>query len=272
MNRRTYRASRGIRMIRLTYLLRRRPGLSLEAFQQYWREEHGPLVASHARHLNIQRYIQVHTIDNPDNEMPPDARGPMAKPYDGVAELWFTDREAIIRNGTSPLGLSAGADLLADEERFIDLKHSPGWFGYEIPQINPTPEDIVATENSPLVKFYYVFHHLRRQTLDEAQFYWRVHHGPHVRRLGPAIGAQRYLQVHRLEDELNTVFAQTRGTEVPPYSGHAELWFDRRVIGGNNFPEGNAARQALIDDEKNFIDFSRSSMWLAKESIFIEHS
>jgi hypothetical protein len=259
-------------MIRLTYLLRRRPGLSFEAFQKYWREEHGPLVAGHAHHLNIQRYIQVHTINNPDNEIPPDARGPMAKPYDGVAELWFTNRESIIDNRSSAKGQAAGAELLADEERFIDLKHSRGWFGYEIPQINPTPENIVAAENSTRVKFYYVFHHHGHQTLDEAQLYWRVHHGPLVRRLGPVIGAERYLQVHRFEDELNSAFAQTRSSEGPPFCGHAELWFDWRTLGGAEMPEREKARQVLIEDEKNFIDFSRSSMWLAKEYLFIDRS
>src|SRR5690349_13263560 len=34
-------------MIRLTYVLRRRPGMSLAEFQDYWRNTHGPLVARH---------------------------------------------------------------------------------------------------------------------------------------------------------------------------------------------------------------------------------
>ena len=32
-------------MIRITFLLRRKAELSLEAFQDYWLNEHGPLVA-----------------------------------------------------------------------------------------------------------------------------------------------------------------------------------------------------------------------------------
>ena len=39
-------------MIRLTYLLRRKPGMSLDEFQGYYREVHGPLVAGNGRRLN----------------------------------------------------------------------------------------------------------------------------------------------------------------------------------------------------------------------------
>ncbi|MFV2091020.1 MAG: EthD domain-containing protein, partial [Pseudomonadales bacterium] len=82
-------------MIRLTFLLRRKAELSREAFQQYWLEQHGPLVASHARRLSVLRYVQVHTLDDPANEAMAKARGGMEEPYDGVAELWFEDRDRL---------------------------------------------------------------------------------------------------------------------------------------------------------------------------------
>src|SRR5881397_2777507 len=47
-------------MIKLVFTLRRRDGMSREEFQRYWREQHAPLVARHARALRIRRYIQVH--------------------------------------------------------------------------------------------------------------------------------------------------------------------------------------------------------------------
>ena len=46
-------------MIRLIFALRRKAGMSFEDFQSYWREQHGPLVASHSQHLDIKKYIQV---------------------------------------------------------------------------------------------------------------------------------------------------------------------------------------------------------------------
>ena len=40
-------------MIKLTFCLRRLPHLSREEFQRYWREQHAPLVAKHAKTLGI---------------------------------------------------------------------------------------------------------------------------------------------------------------------------------------------------------------------------
>ena len=51
-------------MIRLNFPLRRLPNLSRADFQKYWREEHGPLVASVARTLQMRRYMQSHTVDD----------------------------------------------------------------------------------------------------------------------------------------------------------------------------------------------------------------
>jgi len=257
-------------MIRLTYALRRNPHLPFEEFQRYWRENHGPLVAKHAKTLNIVRYIQVHAIADPDIPQPPGARGVMAKPHDGVAELWFPNRDAIEQSTASLEGQAAIEELLEDESKFIDLKHSPGWFGYELPQINPTPENIVAAADSSLVKLYYPLHHHSHQSLEEAQLYWRMHHGPLVRRFGQTLNILRYIQVHRLEDELNTIFAEARGTEDPPYCGHAELWYDRSAEVRATPEETAAAQDALVKDERKFIDFTRSVIWFGKEHVFVD--
>ena len=40
-------------MIKVIFCLRRRADMSLEDFQRYWREVHGPLVAKHRQALRI---------------------------------------------------------------------------------------------------------------------------------------------------------------------------------------------------------------------------
>ena len=85
-------------MIRLTFVLRRRPELSREQFQDYWRRQHGPLVAKHSTRLGILRYVQVHTLDDAVNDQMAEARGGMEEPYDGVAELWWRSRERIVED------------------------------------------------------------------------------------------------------------------------------------------------------------------------------
>jgi uncharacterized protein (TIGR02118 family) len=255
-------------MIRLTFVLRRKAGMSLADFQKYWREVHGPLVAKHATTLNILRYVQVHTLEDPINDQLASARGGMEKPYDGVAELWWTSRGATSGNASAQ---AAAKELLEDECRFIDLANSPLWFNYEYPQVNPTPEEMVAREHSGLVKLFFCLRNTANLSMDEAQLYWRTNHGPLIRSVASGMRLRRYLQVHRYEDDGEKQLRASRGTQVAPYIGHAEAWFDRAelaTIAGT--PEAKRAMEIAVEDEAKFIDFKRSAMWVAKEHVFID--
>jgi len=257
-------------MIRITFLLRKRAGLSRKDFQRYWLEEHGPLVASQARHLNALRYVQVHTIDDPANDVMAAARGGMEPPYDGVAEVWFENRDSLVAAMGSDAGRHAGELLLEDEAQFIDLPASPLWLGYEYPQVNPSPENIVARVRSNIAKLYFPLRAPQAMDPNEAQFYWRTRHGPIIRRHAQASGMLRYVQVHRtLDDELESALRDARGTTVEAYLGHAEVWIDRTDAGRS--PERQEANRVAIEDEGNFIDFERSAMWLGKEHVFVDH-
>ena len=67
-------------MIRLVYLLRRQPELSLDEFHRYWRDEHGPLVAFHQVRLGIVRYTQSHRVDDPGTEAWPPLAAAWSRP------------------------------------------------------------------------------------------------------------------------------------------------------------------------------------------------
>lgn len=122
-------------MIKLTFCLRRLPSLSLEEFQDYWLNTHGPLVASHRKALRIQRYVQLHSRDPALAEALRAARaGNIDKApeiYDGVAQLWWNNAEDLAATATEPEAIAAGRALLEDEQKFIDLANSPLWFGEE---------------------------------------------------------------------------------------------------------------------------------------------
>lgn len=66
-------------MVKLICFVRRKPGMEAEEFHRYWREEHGPLVASTKSGGHALRYEQNHRVrdhwDQPG--------------YDGVTEQWF---------------------------------------------------------------------------------------------------------------------------------------------------------------------------------------
>lgn len=111
-------------MIKLVFCLRRRSDFSREEFQRYWLEQHGPLVRSHAETLGIRKYVQLHSIDDGISLAVAGPRN-SPEPYDGMAELWFDDLEALAAAGSSDAGRAAGEALLADERTFLDLDRSP---------------------------------------------------------------------------------------------------------------------------------------------------
>jgi uncharacterized protein (TIGR02118 family) len=117
-------------MIKLVYCLRRRPDLSLEEFQRYWRETHGPLVRSHAATLRIKRYVQTHTLPGALTDAVRRSRD-SAEPYDGVAELWWDSAEDFAAGASTPEGRAAARELLEDERRFIDFARSSLWIAEE---------------------------------------------------------------------------------------------------------------------------------------------
>ena len=117
-------------MLKLTYCLRRKSGMSLEEFQRYWRDTHAPLVAERAETLGIRRYVQVHTSDLPDvHALLQGRNGGSPEPFDGVAELWFDSLGTM--GSDDPAVVRANADLFEDETNFIDLANSPMWIAEE---------------------------------------------------------------------------------------------------------------------------------------------
>lgn len=115
-------------MIKLTYCLRRKPGMSWEEFSEYWRTVHAPLVKERAEVLGIKRYVQVRTQQNRDLHARLQARNEGSpEPFDGIAELWYEPSERV----RSEDAAKAGRELLEDERNFIDLSNSPIWYGEE---------------------------------------------------------------------------------------------------------------------------------------------
>lgn len=117
-------------MLKLTFCLRRKPGLSLAEFQDYWLNSHGPLVRRLQPALGMVRYVQLHRLDEELGLAMTKLRGAPA-PYDGVAELWWESEEAFRASGRTPEGREAGRLLLEDEAKFIDLANSPLWLNRE---------------------------------------------------------------------------------------------------------------------------------------------
>lgn len=111
---------------------------------------------------------------------------------------------------------------------------------------------------------------LRRQprlTLAEFQDYWLNRHGPLVRRLQPALGMVRYVQLHRLDGDLADGMRRARGAP-DPYDGVAELWWaSEEAFRAARGPDAREAGRLLLEDEARFIDLPRSPLWLNREQV-----
>jgi hypothetical protein len=112
----------------------------------------------------------------------------------------------------------------------------------------------------------------RLPALSHAEFcdYWLNKHGPLVRRLQPALGMARYVQVHRLDDVLEETLGggmrKVRGAPAS-YDGIAELWWESEeaLRGSGRTRDGREAGRLLLEDEARFIDLGRSPLWLNRE-------
>jgi uncharacterized protein (TIGR02118 family) len=121
-------------MVVITFLLRRRPELSPDEFHAYWREQHGPLVASHAETLGIRRYEQLHTLDSPIGAAVAASRSCAPTDWDGIALVWFDSEAAIVESATSSeAGQAAAAALYEDEQRFLDLERCELFLSESVP-------------------------------------------------------------------------------------------------------------------------------------------
>jgi uncharacterized protein (TIGR02118 family) len=100
-------------MVKAIYLIRRKPGMAAADFHRYWREVHGSIAA---RIPGMRRYVQCHAMDD-------------TAEYDGAAEAWFDDMEAVRRAVASPEYAAARTD----EARFIDLDRTTLIFTEEVP-------------------------------------------------------------------------------------------------------------------------------------------
>lgn len=108
----------------------------------------------------------------------------------------------------------------------------------------------------------------RKAGMSREDFYkrWLEEHGPMVKRHAEAIRAVRYVQSHTGMDDLNEAFIASRGL-AQPFDGITEVWWNTRadLEAGMASPEGQAAGQALLEDEAEFVDFSKCHVFMTEE-------
>ena len=207
-------------MIKVTELIRRRQGMSVEDFQAYWWGTHGPLVSELP---GLRRYVQSPTRLGGYRRGEP--------PWDGIAEVWFDDKDAL----RAMMETSQFAAVKADEPNFIDVDALIELVVDEV-VIKDGPAPDGGIKNVEFVNLN------PSMSPTDAHAYWREVHGP----IAAAIPTmRRYVQNHVRPGAYGRA-------EPPPFDGVAITWWDD--LDGMRASAVSEEYAATRADEPNFID------------------
>ena len=92
-------------MLKVVFQVHMKAGMKPGDFRRHWKEAQGPLAASIP---GMRKYVQNHTVATPDRCQPV---------CDGLAEVWFDDRETLERVMATPEAQAATDDLA----NFLDV-------------------------------------------------------------------------------------------------------------------------------------------------------
>lgn len=221
-------------MVHLHFLIKRKDGLSRQAFSDHWRNTHAPLAMSIP---GVQRYVQNHTPSIV-------SRNPS---HDGIVELWMESLDAAKAAFNSP-EYRQGAYV--DEPNFVNVEDV----------IRLQTEDQVMldgdsiSKDDELVKRVSFIKRKPGMSPEEFSQYWRDVHGPLALKMP---GIRRYVQCHVLPE----VYEKAE----PAYDGVAQIWFDtmadlQYAMNSSEYKEG------AQPDGPKFVDPSQLVHLLTEEN------
>jgi uncharacterized protein (TIGR02118 family) len=103
-------------MVKIVYCITKRADISFEQFSRYWLEVHG---AIGSRIPGLRRLVQSVAIH--------DQRDAFPASFDGMAELWFDDMNALLLARASPEWRAA----TEDERHFVDHSRTAYFVSHE---------------------------------------------------------------------------------------------------------------------------------------------
>ena len=117
-----------------------------------------------------------------------------------------------------------------------------------------------------MIKITFCLRRLPKLTHEEFRRYWYETHAPLVQKHQKVLRIARYVQVHADLDALSDKLRTFRNSPEP-FDGIAEIWYESRealeTLGKD--PAARKASRELLEDEKRFVDLSRSPIWAGTE-------
>ena len=121
-----------------------------------------------------------------------------------------------------------------------------------------------------MVKISYLVRRLPHLSRDEFLTYWTEKH-PQVapEDAFSTLGVKRYVQVFPLETVARNLVVGPRTGLVEQFDGIAELWVESEEALARDWSTDKAQKYLNIffEDEKNFIDWTRSTILVSEENI-----
>jgi uncharacterized protein (TIGR02118 family) len=222
-------------MVKAIYLIKRKSGMELEAFRNYWLTTHGELAL---KVPGLRKYVQSHTLLSGYKKGEP--------VFDGIAEVWYDDTNAMRQIAELPEARAVNAD----GREFMDMRASA---------LLLTHEHVIkdGPVNPSMVKFVAFATRKPGMDVEAYQAYWKEHHGPLAAKI-PVV--HRYVQSHVL-------ISGYRSGVTPRYDGIAETWFDNTAA--MRVSETTPEYRAVRADEPNFIDPGNYAFIITKEHLML---
>ena len=101
-------------MFKLIVLLKRKPGTTMAEFRDHYERHHAVLVVDSSPLL--RRYVRNYLTGIGNELYPADAE----PPFDCITEAWFDSEDDFRRSADGILVPGKAAEIVADEERFLD--------------------------------------------------------------------------------------------------------------------------------------------------------
>jgi uncharacterized protein (TIGR02118 family) len=125
-----------------------------------------------------------------------------------------------------------------------------------------------------LIKLVFTIRRHQGITRDEFQSYWRNEHAQLLKSHAETLRIRRYVQTHARDTDADEAISGARGSDPRHYDGIAELWWDsvEDLLEASSSELGQIAANALLEDERRFIDLPNSPLWLGEENVVIDQA
>lgn len=239
-------------MFKVMVMLKRKPGLSLQDFIDYYENNHAPLGVKYQ--TKMKRYIRhyLHAAPYPLDGTIVEAE------YDVLTEIWFDDRAAFDEGTALMMAPEAQKVLAEDEKRFVDTTKNRTAFIEE----HETEFPAKAGKDEKSIKCYVLLKRKPELTVDEFIDYYENKHAP----LGVKYSAVAMSGYKRIFFRPAPYMLDGTVRE-PAYDVATEVTFANQedmVLAKNLMtdPEINAIIEA---DEANFLDRNTRNFMFVKD-------